>query len=167
MQHRGRRMPGDSRSARSGKVIKRGWDWLGITPDAPDLIGGLVEAPGLAASLTLNKADFLRTGPRGAVYLSYRKALQEAVSQQLAEWGGTRDGTERARSRAARPVERDVESVLLDLAESYHLALAVAMALAKVAVEPAQEHDFIAAFLGRWGEAAAGKRKVRRRRAAR
>jgi hypothetical protein len=293
-----------------GKVIKRGWDWLGVTPDTPDFIGGLVEAPGLAASLTLNKSDFLRAGPRGAVYLSYRKALQEAVSQQLAQWGGTRDGTDRSRSRAARPVERDVESVLLDLAdafpmlamlverrsggqrrlpmgrsngnraaqpelllpesgeaeavvnpppvpdestpreaptvapdavhednaarvqtpsepvaqtphsaplelpthrsrrrptrlglriqfesrdhdpelgrliettvwvnaahpayqravasraESYHLALTVAMALAKVAVEPAQEHDFIAAFLARWGEAAVRHSKVRKR----
>ena len=38
--------------------------------------------------------------------------------------------------------------------ESYHLALAVAMALAKVAVEPSQEHGFVSAFLGRWGEAA-------------
>ena len=299
-----------------GKVIKRGWDWLGVTPDAPDLIGGLVEAPGLAASLTLNKSDFLRGGPRGAVYLSYRKSLQEAVSQQLALWGGTRDSSDRARSRAARPVERDVESVLLDLAEtfpmlamlverrsggqrrlpmgrpdgtraaqpellppesgegeavvnppalpdespplvastpvpdavheesaepeptppepsepapetphsaplelpahrgrrrptrlglriqlesrdgdpelgrlaettvwvndthpayqravasraeSYHLALAVAMALAKVAVEPAQEHDFVSAFLERWGEAAGSQRKTRSRRAA-
>ncbi|HEX9565435.1 MAG TPA: ATP-binding protein [Gemmatimonadaceae bacterium] len=300
-----------------GKVIKRGWDWLGVTPDRPDAIAGLVEAPGLASSLTLNKADFLRAGPRGAVYLSYRKALQEAVSQQLARWGGERDGRERARSRAARPVERDVESVLLDLAESfpmlamlverrsggqrrlpmglsgdpgagqpellppesghgeavvnptaapdestppiaepgaqpvapdeslppttappdgggpgpqeaphaaplelptkrgprrptrlgltirfeslegdlelgrlvettvwvndahpaytravasrsesYHLALAVAMALAKVAVEPPQEHEFVAAFLGRWGEAAGGGGKdgARRRR---
>ena len=297
--------PEDSRGlavSTFGKVIKRGWDWLGITPDAPDRISGLVEAPGLAASLTLNKSDFLRAGPRGAVYLSYRKALQEAVSEQLAHWGDSRDGTERARSRAARPVERDVESVLLDLAEafpmlamlverrsggqrrlpmggpgtraaqpellpdkwgegeaaasppampdesptadtplpdavreqnneiepppgtphstplelparrgrrrptrlglriqfesrdadpelgrliettvwvnsahpayqravasraeSYHLALAVAMALAKVAVEPAQEHDFIGAFLERWGEAAGGRRKSRSR----
>jgi hypothetical protein len=102
-----------------GKVIKREWDWLGVTPDRPDLIGGLVEAPGLAASLTLNKADFLRSGPRGAVYLAYRKALQEAVSLQLTSWGGDRERLERARSRTARPVERDVESVLLDLAEDF------------------------------------------------
>ncbi|MEO6463501.1 MAG: ATP-binding protein, partial [Candidatus Eisenbacteria bacterium] len=48
-----------------GKVIKRGWDWLGLTPDRPDAIGGLIEVPELAGSLTLNKADFIRTGPRG------------------------------------------------------------------------------------------------------
>jgi len=35
----------------------------------------------------------------------------------------------------------------------YHLALATAMALAPLAVEPPQAHDFITAFLTRWGEA--------------
>ena len=102
-----------------GKVIKRGWDWLGVTPQAPEVVGGLVEAPALAACLTLNKADFLRSGPRGAVYLAYRKAMQQAVAQQLAIWGGERDTLEPARRRAARPVERDVESVLLDLATEF------------------------------------------------
>jgi hypothetical protein len=53
------------------------------------------------------------------VYLAYRKALQEAVSLQLTSWGGVRVRLERARSRTARPVERDVESVLLDLAEDF------------------------------------------------
>jgi hypothetical protein len=104
-----------------GKVIKRGWDWLGLAPATPDRVGGLIEAPGLAASLTLNKADFLRTGPRGAVYLSYRKALQEAVQQQFAAWGDSHGLQETARRRAARPVERDVESVLVDLADRFPL----------------------------------------------
>ena len=67
-----------------GKVIKRGWEWLGLTPSSPDRIGGLIEVPALAEALTLNKADFVRTGPRGAVYLSYRKAIQESVARQLA-----------------------------------------------------------------------------------
>jgi len=40
--------------------------------------------PGLAACLTLNKADVIRTGARGATYLAYRKAIQEAVARQLA-----------------------------------------------------------------------------------
>ena len=38
-------------------------------------------------------------------------------------------------------------------AEGYHLALSVAMALAPLAVEPAQAHGFVSAFLGHWGEA--------------
>jgi hypothetical protein len=108
-----------------GKVIKRGWDWLGLTPAAPERVGGMIEAPALAGSLTLNKGDFVRTGPRGAVYLAYRKAIQEAVSRQLALWGDARDAGEGARRRAARPVERDLEAILVDLAEDFPLLVAL------------------------------------------
>jgi hypothetical protein len=63
-----------------GKVIKRGWDWLGLAPAAHARIIGLIEAPDLAACLTLSKNDFIRSGARGAAYLAYRKAIQEVVS---------------------------------------------------------------------------------------
>jgi Histidine kinase-, DNA gyrase B-, and HSP90-like ATPase len=102
-----------------GKVIRRGWDWVGLTSTSPELLGGLVEAPGLSAALTLNKGDFVRAGRRGITYLAYRKALQEAVQGQLAAWGEVRDREDTARRRAARPVERDLEAVLLDLAEEF------------------------------------------------
>ena len=48
--------------------------------------------------------------------------------------------------------------------EGYHIALSVAMALSRLAVEPAQEHAFVTAFLARWGEAAEhrGARRARR-----
>ena len=85
-----------------GKVIKRGWDWLGLTPAAPDRIGGLIEVPALAECLTLNKADFIRVGARGAVYLAYRKAIQEAVTAQLARVGRPR-GRGRQACAAASP----------------------------------------------------------------
>jgi hypothetical protein len=104
-----------------GKVIKRGWDWLGLTPAAPDRVGGLVEAPALAECLTLNKADFVRVGSRGAVYLAYRKAIQEAVAARFAVWGTLADAAAGERRRAARPVERDLESVLVELAEDFPL----------------------------------------------
>jgi hypothetical protein len=104
-----------------GKVIKRGWDWLGLTPGAAQHAGGLIEVPGLAECLTLNKADFVRGGPRGATYLGYRKAIQEAVSRQLALWGDAPDTGEPSRRRAARPVERDLEAVLIDLADEFPL----------------------------------------------
>lgn len=104
-----------------GKVIKRGWDWLGITPAAPDRMTGIIEAPALAAALTLNKGDFVRVGTRGALYLGYRKAIQEAVSQQLAHWGDVRESGDRAGRRAVRPMERDLETVLVDLAEEFPL----------------------------------------------
>jgi hypothetical protein len=104
-----------------GKVIKRGWDWLGITPAAPDRVAGMIEVPALAAALTLNKGDFVRVGTRGALYLGYRKAIQEAVSQQLADWGEVRDLGDRSSRRAVRPLERDLETVLVDLAEEFPL----------------------------------------------
>ncbi|MGH7251022.1 MAG: ATP-binding protein [Nitrospiraceae bacterium] len=104
-----------------GKVIKRGWDWLGITPSAPDRVGGVIEAPALAATLTLNKGDFVRVGARGSLYLGYRKAIQEAVSRQLEAWGDAREPTDEARRRALRPLERDLEQVLVDLAEEFPL----------------------------------------------
>src|SRR3984893_1206806 len=108
-----------------GKVIKRGWEWLGLAPSTPDRIGGLIEAPALAQALTLNKSDFIRTGPRGAVYLAYRKAIQESVSRQLAEWGDLREAGAEARRRAPRPLARDLEAVLVDLADEFPLLAAL------------------------------------------
>ena len=104
-----------------GKVIKRGWDWIGLSPATPELVGGFIEAPALAGCLTLNKADFIRSGPRGATYLAYRKAIQEVVARQLASWGDARGEAEEARRRVTRPVERDLERVLVDLAEDFPL----------------------------------------------
>jgi hypothetical protein len=103
-----------------GKVIRRGWDWLGLAPaGAPDA-GGIVEVPSLSESLTLNKGDFIRTGPRGARFLAYRKAFQEAVSHQLEAWG---EGptSEQAPPARTRAVERDLRSILAGLSESYPL----------------------------------------------
>jgi hypothetical protein len=108
-----------------GKVIRRGWDWLAMAPAAAERIGGLIEVPALAGCLTLNKADFIRAGGRGATYLAYRKAIQEAVSHQLAAWGDAGEPAERARRRAARPVERDLEGVLADLAGDFPLLAAL------------------------------------------
>ena len=104
-----------------GKTIKRGWDWLGLTPATPDRIGGLIEVPALAACLTLNKSDFVRTGVRGATYLAHRKAIQETVAAQLEAWGDSRDAATDTQRRAARPLERDLERVLLDLAAEFPL----------------------------------------------
>lgn len=104
-----------------GKVIRRGWDWLGILPAAPERITGIVEVPALSQSLTLNKGDFVRTGPRGALYLSYRRAIQEAVQAQLSRWGDARDTAQDERRRIARPLERDLERVLEGLTDEFPL----------------------------------------------
>jgi hypothetical protein len=100
-----------------GKVIKRGWDWLGVTPLSPETIGGAFEAPELC--LTLNKGDFIRSGIRGATYIAYRRAIQAVVSRQLAEWGNAIDAAGDSRRRVARPLERDLENVLVDLADDF------------------------------------------------
>src|SRR6266536_5330112 len=55
---------------------------------------------------------------RGGSYLAYRKAIQEVVSRQLAEWGDARDAE--ARPRTVR-LERDLERVLEDLADDFPL----------------------------------------------
>ena len=104
-----------------GKVIKRGWDWLGLSPQFPDRIGGLIEAPGLSSCLTLNKGDFIRVGTRGATYLAYRKAIQEVVLRQLSMWGEARGTGEVLPPRQMRPMERDLERVLEDLADDFPL----------------------------------------------
>ena len=104
-----------------GKVIRRGWDWLGISPAAPHLIGGVIEVPELAGCLTLNKSEFIRSGARGATYLMYRKAIQKVVLARLAEWGDARDASAEARRRATRPVERDLEKVLMEMADDFPL----------------------------------------------
>jgi hypothetical protein len=107
-----------------GKVIRRGWDWLGIVPLDAERIGGLIEVPPLAECLTLNKADFIRAGPRGATFLTFRKAVQEVVSAQLEAWGMS-GSQEPKRRRRTRPLERDLESVLVDLAKAYPLLAAL------------------------------------------
>ena len=47
--------------------------------------------------------------------------------------------------------------------EGYHVAVASAMALASVAVEPAKEHAFVTAFLESWGAAIERRKRGRRR----
>ena len=47
--------------------------------------------------------------------------------------------------------------------EGYHVALAVALALAPLAVESAKEHAFVTAFLARWGGAVSGAAGRRRK----
>jgi len=118
------RLPGEKQGvaiSTLGKVIKCGWDWLGVNPTMPDRIAGLIEVPALAACLTLNKGDFVRVGSRGGTFLAYRKAIQEAVSRQLLAWGDVRDAVDEPRPRVLRPMERELERVLEDLSNAFPL----------------------------------------------
>jgi histidine kinase/DNA gyrase B/HSP90-like ATPase len=104
-----------------GKVIRRGWDWLGLTPTGPEFIGGVIEVPELAACLTLNKGDFIRAGARGATYLGFRKAIQAAVGKLLAAWGDKRGINAEAPPREVRPLQRDLAQLLEELAIDFPL----------------------------------------------
>ncbi len=106
-----------------GKVIRRGWDWIGLAPADADRLEGLIEVPALAEALTLNKGDFLRTGSRGALYLSFRKAIQEVVAEQLSAWGEPPASRRQARTR---PMERDLDRVLGELASDFPLLATLA-----------------------------------------
>jgi hypothetical protein len=101
-----------------GKVIKRGWDWIGLSPGDADGVTGLIEIPALVEALTLNKADFMRRGDRAQTFLAYRKALQDVVATQLREWG---DAPKEASvgPRRTRTLERDLRSVIAGLAAEF------------------------------------------------
>ena len=52
------------------------------------------------------------------------------MSRQLAAWGDVRDQAEESRRRVARPVERDLERVLHDLADDFPLLATLVQARA-------------------------------------
>jgi hypothetical protein len=101
-----------------GKVVKRGWDWLGLTPRHPQSLTGLVEVPALVALLTTNKADFLKDGTSLNRYYRYRKAIQQTLAPILRELGEAVPARQRS-APEVRPLERDVEQVLGGLIENY------------------------------------------------
>ncbi len=94
-----------------GKVIKRGWDWIGLTPKNPTRLSGIVEVPPLVEILTTNKADFLKDGNSLKRYYRYRKGIQAALTPILRELGETTPTRER-QEKEVRPIEREVERVL-------------------------------------------------------
>jgi len=94
-----------------GKVIKRGWDWVGLSPKHPTRLSGVVEVPPLVEILTTNKADFLKDSGSLKRYYRYRKAIQAALAPILREMGETAPTRDRP-EREVRPLEREVERVL-------------------------------------------------------
>lgn len=69
-----------------GKIIKRGWEWLGIDPKN-NFISGMVEIPSMSVLLTTNKTDFLQDSASLKKYYRFRKAIQEAALPVLAQLG--------------------------------------------------------------------------------
>lgn len=103
-----------------GKVIKRGWDWLGILPRHPDRVNGVVEVPGLAKILTTSKSDFLKDSTSLQKYYSYRKAILEAMGPVLGILGEAPPPREKPTAdldRLRREIERVVGGMLKDFPE--------------------------------------------------
>lgn len=101
-----------------GKVIKWGWDWLGILPKSPFKIYGLIEIPALAEILTTNKNDFLRDSNSLKKYYKYRKAIQEAVLPILDEMGEERFSFE-ADIKRLKPLEQGIKESLRYLLNNF------------------------------------------------
>lgn len=97
-----------------GKVIKRGWDWLGIIPRNPTRLSGIVEIPQLSEILTLNKADFLKDAASLQKYYRFRKAIQEAIEPILRELGEISTQREQI-ERDLKPLQKQIEEVLTKL----------------------------------------------------
>lgn len=98
-----------------GKIIKTGWEWLGVTPRFPENLFGVVEVPSLSELLTTNKSDFLHNATHLKRYYRFRKAIQEAVLPILRLLGEERPTAETEPSRLLRPLRRDVEAALSQL----------------------------------------------------
>ncbi len=94
-----------------GKVIKHGWDWLGISARNPDYISGVVEMPGLSLILTTNKADFLKDTASLQKYYRYRKAVQEVIEPILKEFGEINESREKP-TKELRPLEKEIRGIL-------------------------------------------------------
>jgi len=84
---------------------------LGISPQSPFRISGIVEIPSLAEILTTNKNDFLKDSASLKKYYKFRKAIQEAVLPILDEMGEGRFSFETDLKRL-KPLEKEIEATL-------------------------------------------------------
>jgi len=112
-----RRLPEDRRGlaiSTFGKVIKRGWEWLGITPVNPSMLTGLVEVPELVQCLTTNKCDFMRDPNSLQKYYKFRKGIQDAVTNVLENFGERREPEARP-DRTIRRLQREIDGVVADI----------------------------------------------------
>lgn len=101
-----------------GKVIKQGWDWLGIFPRLSFQIYGLIEIPALSEILTTNKNDFLKDATSLKKYYRYRKAIQEVILPILSEFGEEIISFEK-NLKKLRPLEKEIERMLEDVLENF------------------------------------------------
>ncbi len=103
-----------------GKVIKRGWDWLGILPRNPNYVTGVVEVPALAEILTTSKTDFLKDASSLQKYYACRKSIQSAIEPALRALGeapAPREKPDADLEPLRKQIERVVGNMLNDFPE--------------------------------------------------
>jgi len=98
-----------------GKIIKGGWEWLGIIPRHADSLSGVVEIPGLSEILTTNKNDFLTDSGSLKKYYRFRKAVQEAVGPVLERLGERPAGSAASPEHLVKPLGRVISGALTSL----------------------------------------------------
>lgn len=94
-----------------GKVIKRGWEWIGLLPKSVNYIYGLIEIPLLAEILTTTKNDFLKDSTNLKKYYRYRKAVQKAILPIFSKIGEERITLE-DNLKNLRPLEKQIEKAI-------------------------------------------------------
>ncbi|KKU76892.1 MAG: hypothetical protein UY03_C0024G0005 [Parcubacteria group bacterium GW2011_GWA2_47_64] len=102
-----------------GKVIKTGWEWVGIIPKSAGALCGVVEVPAVSEVLTTNKSDFLTDAAHLRKFYRFRKAIQQAilpVLRSLGEYGGTDRGSA---TKNVKAIERQIETTLDGLSTDY------------------------------------------------
>lgn len=98
-----------------GKIIKGGWEWLGLIPKNAANLSGVVEIPALSAILTTNKNDFLTDSASLKKYYKFRKAVQEAVLPILQRLGEDRGTDSLAPEKLIKPLSRVISGALNSL----------------------------------------------------
>lgn len=102
-----------------GKVIKGGWDWLGILPKNANNLVGLVEIPALSEILTTNKNGFLSDANSLKKYYKYRKAVQESILPILRELGEDQSPTPVFSEKLIKPLNETITGALSRLIDDF------------------------------------------------
>ena len=130
----------------------------GAPPPTTDVESGTDETPAVSPPPPLGASGHVRDEERARRPVRYGLSIGFESRPDDPELGRLVDSTVWV-NEAHAAYRRAAAS----RSEGYHTALAVALALAPLAVDPAKEHAFITAFLSSWG-AAIERRKGRSRR---
>lgn len=114
-----RRMASGLSVSTYGKIIKTGWEWIGILPKNSETLCGVVEIPALSELLTTNKSDFLTDASHLKKFYRLRKSVQQAILPVLRALGEYA-GTERpSAEKNIKPLARQIETALTALAPEF------------------------------------------------